>query len=149
MSGSDVDAARARAGLRHMILPLGRGVFRIERADGTHVLAYAVADGPRTWLFIDGQTFIVEPPQHHRSGSADDVASLAAPMPATVTKIHVTIGQPVQPGDVLITLEAMKMELAIKSPRAAVVKSVGCTTGELVQPGVPLVALAEPENQQA
>jgi len=126
------------------IIALGRGMFRLEHPDGTQVLAYAAAEGPRTWLFIDGQTFVVEPPPHHRTGSTDAAASLAAPMPATVTKIHVTVGQPVEPGDVLITLEAMKMELAIKSPRAAVVKAVGCTTGELVQPGVPLVTLAEP-----
>ena len=127
--------------MNEQIHSLGRGVFRIERTDGTQVAAYAAAEGQRTWVFINGETFIVAPPSR-RPAAAQDAASLAAPMPATVTQIHVTAGQAVDAGDVLITLEAMKMELAIKSPRAGVVQAVGCTTGDLVQPGVALVTLA-------
>ena len=55
--------------------------------------------------------------------------------------VHVKVGQPVERGDVLLTLEAMKMELPISAPRAGVVKSVTCKAGDLVQPGVPLVEL--------
>jgi 3-methylcrotonyl-CoA carboxylase alpha subunit len=43
----------------------------------------------------------------------------------------------------LLTLEAMKMELAIKAPYRGVVRSIACRVGELVQPGLPLVELAE------
>jgi biotin carboxyl carrier protein len=67
--------------------------------------------------------------------------ALAAPMPATVTMVNVAPGQDVSPGDVLIMLEAMKMELPIKAPRAGRVASVACRRGELVQSGVPLLEL--------
>jgi acetyl-CoA/propionyl-CoA carboxylase biotin carboxyl carrier protein len=70
----------------------------------------------------------------------DDMA-LAAPMPATVASIHVSPGQDVATGDLLVMLEAMKMELPIRAPRAGRVKAVACRRGELVQPGVALVEL--------
>jgi acetyl/propionyl-CoA carboxylase alpha subunit len=126
---------------------LGRGVFRIDSADGTHRLACAVADGARTWVFLNGDTFVVEPPRTPRARGSHDDASLAAPMPATVAQIHVTPGQQVEAGDVLVTLEAMKMELTITSPRTATVKAVNCHAGDLVQPGVALVTLTEPEPE--
>ena len=50
-------------------------------------------------------------------------------------------GQPVKAGDVLVVLEAMKMELAVSAPHDAQVKAIGCRVGELVQPGVPLIEL--------
>ncbi len=63
-------------------------------------------------------------------------------MPATVTQVHVSPGQPVKAGDVLITLEAMKMELPIRATVDATVAAVHCRTGEMVQPGSPLVELS-------
>jgi biotin carboxyl carrier protein len=62
-------------------------------------------------------------------------------MPATVVAIHATPGQAVQAGDTLIVLEAMKMELPIRSPKTGVVKTLHCRIGELVQPGVTLLEL--------
>lgn len=62
-------------------------------------------------------------------------------MPATVVRIIVEPGQRVSKGDVLIVLEAMKMELPIKAPRDASVKRIACRPGELVQPGVPLLEI--------
>ena len=63
-------------------------------------------------------------------------------MPAKVTAVLVEAGQHVHKGDVLITLEAMKMELAVRAPRDGAVKSIACRVGELVQPGVGLLELA-------
>ena len=62
-------------------------------------------------------------------------------MPATVTRIVAQVGQTVAPGDVLVLLEAMKMELAVKAPHAGTVARINCEAGALVQPGVPLVEL--------
>jgi biotin carboxyl carrier protein len=52
-------------------------------------------------------------------------------MPATVVAIAVREGQQVTAGDVLIRLEAMKMELPIRSPRDATVIAIKCREGEL------------------
>lgn len=62
-------------------------------------------------------------------------------MPATVLRIIVEPGQRVSKGDVLVVLEAMKMELAIRAPRDASVKAIACQPGELVQAGVPLIEI--------
>ena len=63
-------------------------------------------------------------------------------MPATVIDILVAPGQAVEAGDVLLKLEAMKMELPIRSPRAGTVRAIHCLVGELVQPGLPLVDIS-------
>jgi biotin carboxyl carrier protein len=71
----------------------------------------------------------------------DDDLALAAPMPATVVLINVAPGQQVARGDIMIMLEAMKMELPIRAPRDGRVKTIACRAGELVQPGTALVEL--------
>jgi 3-methylcrotonyl-CoA carboxylase alpha subunit len=67
-------------------------------------------------------------------------------MPATVLAIHVSPGQRVERNQVVMVLEAMKMELPVRSPRDGVVKSVGCEVGELVQPGATLLELDDSEK---
>jgi len=130
------------------ITSLGNGAFRIGRADGTYRTAYAVADGDRTWVFLDGRAWVVEPRRRTGTGGTRDAAALAAPMPATVAQIHVSVGTTVAAGDALITLEAMKMELPVRSPTAATVTAINCRVGELVQPGVPLVSLRDTDQDR-
>ena len=92
----------------------------------------AGAAAPRRTLAREDQSARV------RSKGRSD-ADVMAPMPATVTTLNVEPGQPVKLGDVLIVLEAMKMELPLRSPRDGVIKQVNCKKGELVQPGVALL----------
>jgi len=101
-------------------------------------------DQGRTWVFIDGRTFVIDGDERDvrpRGSATDDQVALSAPMPATVLKITVAPGQDVNEGDLLVMLEAMKMEMPIKAPRSGRVRSLACREGELVQPGVPLVEL--------
>ena len=123
------------------VTALGNGQFEI--VDETRRrLAYAVRSRGTTWVFLDGRVHVIGSPSSGRpSGRRDDEFALAAPMPATVSAVHVAPGQQVASGDVLVTLEAMKMELAIKAPRDGRVRTIACRAGELVQPGVPLVEL--------
>jgi biotin carboxyl carrier protein len=126
------------------VLPLGDGRFRVTEA-GRSRLAYGVRANSTGWVFIEGQVYVIRDEGSgigDRGGGRHDDLSLAAPMPATVATIHVAPGQTVAPGDVLITLEAMKMEMAIRAPRAGTITAIACRTGELVQPGIPLVELA-------
>jgi 3-methylcrotonyl-CoA carboxylase alpha subunit len=57
---------------------------------------------------------------------------VTAPMPATVLRINVMPGDAVKKGDVLVLLEAMKMELPVRATDAGVVAAVRCREGELV-----------------
>ena len=130
---------------RFEVVPLGNGRFRI--SDGMRQrLAYAVGPPEARWVFLDGRVYVIdvtaggrgaEPSRHVRSH--DDDMALASPMPATVAAIHVREGQQVSRGDLLIMLEAMKMELPIRAPRDGRVTKIACRVGELVQPGVKLV----------
>jgi biotin carboxyl carrier protein len=126
---------------------LGNGRYRVtgtwDSGFGTRI-AYAVADGTHSWVFIDGRTYVIETEDRDASpgGRATDTQlALSAPMPATVIAVNVAPGQEVAEGDVLVLLEAMKMELPIKAPHAGRVKSIACREGELVPAGVPLLEL--------
>jgi biotin carboxyl carrier protein len=121
---------------------LGGGRFEIVSGNRRQ-LAWAVRGERGAWVFLDGRSHIVTE-RGARPGtrvSHDDPAALSAPMPATVVSVHVAAGDAVHAGDLLVTLEAMKMELAIRSPRDGSVRRVACKPGELVQPGIPLVEL--------
>ena len=67
---------------------------------------------------------------------------VAAPMPGTVLDIKVSSGQAVKAGDVLLILEAMKMENEIKAPSDGTVSAVLVSKGESVDTGAALVTLA-------
>ena len=110
--------------------------------------AFAARSDAGTWVYFDGRVYVIRPPapaasQQRRRGhsAADHEAALSAPMPATVVSVNVAEGQTVSHGDVLVTLEAMKMELVVRAPREGTVTRVACRAGELVQPGRPLVEL--------
>jgi biotin carboxyl carrier protein len=128
---------------RFTVTALGNGRYEISSGD-RHQLAWAAGPPSARWVFFDGRVYLVNLRAAGRAmdGHAvhDDLA-LASPMPATVLAVHVTPGQTVARGDVLIMLEAMKMELPVTAPRDGRVRSVACTPGELVQPGVRLVEL--------
>ena len=79
--------------------------------------------------------------RRRRSASAGQQA-LSAPMPATVIKVHVSEGDAVKKGDVVVLLEAMKMELPIRAPADATVRAVRCRDGELVDADAVLVELS-------
>ena len=67
--------------------------------------------------------------------------SLLAPMPGQVVSVSVAAGDHVAEGDVLLVLEAMKMEHSIRAPRAGVVSAVNFAVGDRVEEGAVLAAI--------
>jgi len=72
------------------------------------------------------------------SGSGNAVE---APLPGNILGVNVTAGQAVKAGDVLVIIEAMKMENEIMAPSDGIVTSVSVTKGQTVESGTPLVYL--------
>ena len=73
--------------------------------------------------------------------------SLIAPMPATVIKVNARPGDAVRKGDVVVLLEAMKMELPLRAAADAKVAAVNCREGELVQGDAVLVEFESLKSQ--
>ena len=67
---------------------------------------------------------------------------VTCPMPGTIINVPVKPGQAVKAGDVLVVLEAMKMENEIKAPKDATVATVAVNKGESVNTGAVLVTLS-------
>ena len=70
---------------------------------------------------------------------------LKAPIAGRVVKVLVTAGQVVEAGEVLVILEAMKMENEIKCTRGGVVSAIDVADGDSVETGGKLVSL-KPEE---
>ena len=64
-----------------------------------------------------------------------------APMPGTILKVNVQNGQAVKEGDVLVVLEAMKMENEILAPKNGTVTQVLVSKGSTVDTGAPMVVI--------
>ena len=67
---------------------------------------------------------------------------IKSPMPGNVLKINVTPGQKVNEGDVLLILEAMKMENEVVSTKTGTVAQIVVEKGAVVETGSPLVVVA-------
>ena len=75
-----------------------------------------------------------------RAGSSD--AEIKSVMPGVVKEVLVTAEQPVESGQALLILEAMKMQNEIRAPGAGVVESVAVAADTVVAKGDVLVTLA-------
>lgn len=74
------------------------------------------------------------------AGAAGSVV-IPAPMPGKILGVKAAVGQAVKKGDVVVVLEAMKMENEIVAPSDGTVASVNVSTGDSVEAGATLVTL--------
>lgn len=74
------------------------------------------------------------------AGAAGD-NTVTAPMPGKIVKLVASVGQAVNAGDVLLILEAMKMQNEITAPAAGTVKSFAVNAGDSVKPGQTMVVI--------
>ncbi|SPF81455.1 2-oxoglutarate carboxylase large subunit [Pseudoprimorskyibacter insulae] len=76
-----------------------------------------------------------------QTGNADHIG---APMPGVVASVAVQVGQQVHKGDLLLTIEAMKMETGLSADRDATVKSIHVTHGAQIEAKDLLIELEGP-----
>lgn len=106
-------------------------------ASGSRAAAPVLPGAPKPTPAPSSATATSGPPQA-RSGSIQ----VRAPMPGTLLGYKVALGQTVKRGDVLLILEAMKMENEIVAPADGSVAALSATEGAAVSTGDLLVELA-------
>jgi acetyl-CoA/propionyl-CoA carboxylase biotin carboxyl carrier protein len=70
-----------------------------------------------------------------KAGSAASGDTLASPMQGTIVKVAVEEGQAVQEGDLIVVLEAMKMEQPLNAHRTGTIKGLAAEVGSSVSSG--------------
>ncbi len=99
------------------------------------------ADGNiRVFFELNGQPRTVKVPnrkvaslvEQRRKGEEGHPDHVASPMPGMISSVNVTEGQSIEAGDVVLTIEAMKMETAIRAERSASVASLLVSVGDNV-----------------
>ena len=117
------------------------GAARIEIGGRGHRVVVAM-DGSKIWVWCDGEARVFERATTSRApAGGEHAAELVAPMPGRVRRVLVREGERVERGAVLLALEAMKMEHAIRAPRDGVVARLHVGEGALVDAGTELVEL--------
>ncbi|MCG0277790.1 MAG: biotin/lipoyl-binding protein [Thermanaeromonas sp.] len=81
------------------------------------------------------------PPAAPTAGSASAGGNVTAPMPGNILSIKVKEGEEVKAGQVLLILEAMKMQNEIVAPRNGKVKKIYVSAGQSVNTGDPLISI--------
>ena len=108
-------------------------------------LYWAVESG-QWWISLKGCTYLLEKPSRRPGGRSGDVTSsdqLRAPMPAQVRSVEVAEGDSVARGQTILLLEAMKMEIRLRSPRAARVSKILVKAGQPVEKDQVLVQIGD------
>ena len=124
--------------------PLVAGAWNAPRVDGHRVALFFAREGERIWVQLDGVDVEFEDLRLQPTRRADHAASagaVAAAMHGRVVDVAVKVGQRVDRGASLATLEAMKMEHALAAPAAGLVRAVHVRTGDQVAAGRVVIEL--------
>jgi propionyl-CoA carboxylase alpha chain len=127
-----IDVDKVAAGPESVTLTTD-GVTRRYQVDQVGPSVYV--DGP------DGSSALVELDRFPMSTDEAAAGSALAPMPGGVIRVGVSVGDAVQPGQILVVLEAMKMEHAVHASTAGTVTEVGVSEGDQVETGRVLVVI--------
>ena len=94
------------------------------------------------WTREEHYELVLEDPRTHEFSPSAATGGLTTPLPGVVVAVPVAVGQKVSAGEVLMVIEAMKMEHAITAPYAGTVETIHFARGERVPEGSALLELA-------
>ena len=119
---------------------LNKNLVAVELQGKKDTLAFSQSKDALT-IFKNGKTYAFHYIKNNYSAedSAGSEGNLKAPMPGAITQVFVTANQSVKKDEVLLTLEAMKMEYAIRAPFDGVVIASYFQKGDQVKAGDELV----------
>ena len=116
----------------HHIEPLGPGLASI---DGIRQRYQMFQDGKQSWLQCQGHSVCFEDATHSAAGASDQAGSgqIRAPMDGAVIEVCAKAGEAVERGQVLVIMEAMKMEHSLKADCDGTVESADLAVGSQVK----------------
>ena len=123
---------------------LNKKIFEVEVEKGEAILLdeYSAIDAqpapvvaPVATAAAPVATPVATPVASPASGGANTVSS---PLPGTVVDVKISVGQAVKKGDVVVVLEAMKMENEINASKDGKITNVYVSKGSKVEQGSPL-----------
>ncbi|MDP6871040.1 MAG: biotin/lipoyl-containing protein [Candidatus Thalassarchaeaceae archaeon] len=110
-----------------------------------------------SWIVqVGGKTFTIEmgenpnrgkgvrKPRNSRKGKVSGVVS--SPIPGKIVSVNISEGDEVSEGDVIMVLEAMKMQNEIQAPIGGVVTELNCSPGETIEANSPLIVIDPGED---
>ncbi len=123
--------------------------------DGKEFEVDVERDGDGFTATVGGRTFNIEVPEApkiaprraSRGGTKKKSGKITANIPGKIVTIDVSVGDSVDEGQVVLILEAMKMQNEITAPIAGVVSEIHCTEGQSIEANVPLVMI-EPQGEE-
>jgi 3-methylcrotonyl-CoA carboxylase alpha subunit len=112
--------------------------------DGVRVAAHVLVYETHVHVWLEGQhyDFLYEDPRSKEFSATASRGGLTTPLPGVVAAVAVATGQVVAAGEVLMVIEAMKMEHTITAPYAGTVQALHFARGDRVPEGSALLELA-------
>ena len=132
----------------HQAKSAAKGGAYTANVDGKNVAVQLNAAGDAYTATVNGKSFTVKVSEGIASAAAAPASSgegkpLPSPLPGTIVKILVQEGEEVAADDVILVIEAMKMETEIKAPAAGVIREINVTPSQVVAAGDTLVTIEE------
>ena len=113
--------------------------------DGTLHEGYGSFHDGTYWFHLEGTTYTVLQKSKSKRGkqsrALQNPGKIAAPMPGKIIKVIAGVGQDIKEHQVILVMEAMKMEYTLKARAAGVVSALKCAVGEQVQLGQVLATI--------
>ena len=117
--------------------------------DGTEFEVVIEGEGTSWSATVEGKTFQIEIPdaapvmkkKRNTSGKKKKSGTVSANIPGKVVTVEVNVGDEVVEGQVILILEAMKMQNEIQAPVSGTVTSVNCEEGQAIEANIPLVII--------
>jgi biotin carboxyl carrier protein len=124
--------------------------------DGTEFEVELEMDGDTWKATVEGQTFEVKvpdagpAPKQRRSsgGKSKKSGKVSANIPGKVVTLEVNVGDVVAEGQVVMILEAMKMQNEIQAPVSGTVTEIHCEEGQSIEANVPLLVITPDETDE-
>ncbi len=135
-------------GADHRLIAHDCGEGRVDMAvDGLRLEFSAEPHGDQWFLHgSNGDLALTEKPRFPLAEAGDLTGGLLAPMPGVIRSLAVAAGEAVNKGQLLLVLEAMKMEHRILAPRDGTIEALHVAAGEQIKNGQRLLTLAEGDD---